>query len=312
VRDVLPTLLRWREEGHRYALATVIHTWGSSPRPVGASMGIRDDGAVVGSVSGGCVENAVTEAGLTSLGSGAPIMLEFGALSDAAVWEVGLSCGGRIKVWVDPEPYLRTTWTDAAQRVQNNQPCMLVTQFEPFNQELRAPDRKLSDEVDGTFFQVLPCRERLIIIGASHIAIPLVQFASALGLETVVIDPRPALTAPERFTVAPDHLLSGWPHHKLPDLGLDAETYVVTLSHDPKIDDVALEILLKSPVAYIGALGSRTTQAARRAKFLSAGFTDEQVGRIHGPVGLAIGAKSPEEIALSIVAEIVQVRNANR
>jgi xanthine dehydrogenase accessory factor len=169
-------------------------------------------------------------------------------------------------------------------------------------------------DVEGEryFIQVLAQRERLIIVGAVHIAIPLVGFARQLGFETIVVDPRPALASPERFDVAPDKIVSKWPEQALAEIDITPETYAVVLTHDPKIDDVALEAFLRSPAKYVGALGSRATQEKRRVYLREKGFTEEDLARIHGPVGLNIGARSPEEIALAIVAEIVQVRRAPR
>lgn len=298
-------------------------------------MGVREDGAVVGSVSGGCVESAVIQAAVESLGSGRPKMLDFGALSDESVWEVGLSCGGRIQVWVDPDPDRRPVWRNALDLIRRDRPGVLATRFEPFEQWLWEPagqigptgptglvgpimeavDSKSSGEIEVEgeryFLQVLSQRERLVIVGAVHIAIPLVKFAKELGFETVVIDPRPALASNERFPTEPDAMVAQWPEQALASIELTAETYAVVLTHDPKIDDVALAVFLRSPVKYIGALGSRMTQEKRRRELTSLGFSETDLARIHGPVGLKIGARSPEEIALSIAAEIVQVRHAN-
>jgi xanthine dehydrogenase accessory factor len=326
---VLPTLERWLEGGHRFAIATVTQTWGSSPRPVGAVMGVREDGAVVGSVSGGCVESAVIQASLSCLETGSPRMLDFGALSDESVWEVGLSCGGRIQVWVDPDPMRRPVWQKTAEEIRCDQPAVVVTRFEPFEQwtwsanigpiSLISPiesairiGKSTELEVEGEryFVHVFPSRERLIIVGAVHIAIPLVKFAKELGFETVVIDPRPLLASPDRFPTEPDSIIAKWPEQALSEIQLTEDSYCVVLTHDPKIDDVALAIFLRSLAGYIGALGSRVTQEKRRRELVAQGFTQEDLSRIHGPVGLDIGARSPEEIALSIMAEIVQVRRA--
>ena len=324
---------RWLEEGHRFALATVTRTWGSSPRPVGAVMAVREDGAVIGSVSGGCVEGAVMQEALTALKSGEPKQLDFGALSDESVWEVGLSCGGQIQVWLDPQPLARGAWPRAFDLICRDRPVVVVTQFVPLEQWAYEPgsiwtgpaaleplltsaigERKSQDvEVDGQryFIHVLPCRERLILVGAVHIAMPLVRFAKELGFETIIIDPRPALASADRFPGA-DSIVAQWPAQAFDNVEITEDAYAVVLTHDPKIDDAALEGLLRSPARYIGALGSRVTQEKRRRDLRERGFSDEDLARIHGPVGLAIGAKSPEEIALSIMAEIVQVRRSNR
>ena len=169
---------------------------------------------------------------------------------------------------------------------------------------------RVSFEREGWFFHVVSPPDRLLIIGAAHIAVPLVRFAKSLDFEVVVVDPRSALATAERFPDAPDQMVVAWPDDALPSLALDGSTYAVVLTHDPKIDDAALINLLRSPVAYIGALGSRVTQQKRRTFLLESGFSETEIGRIHGPVGLNIGARSPEEIAVSIMAEIIQVRRA--
>jgi len=274
----------------------------------------------------------VIQSSLEALKTGEPKMLDFGALSDEAVWEVGLSCGGRIQVFVDPDPARREAWRRTFDLVCRDRPAVLVTRFDPFDQRLWEPQTPTSPtsptcptelveealasgesrevEVEGRtyFLQVLPCRERLIVVGAVHIAVPLVRFAKELGFETVVIDPRPALAADDRFPSPPDKMIAQWPEQALSGIEISPRTYAVVLTHDPKIDDIALEVFLRSPAAYIGALGSRVTQEKRRRELRARGFPEKDLERIHGPVGLNIGARSPEEIALSIMAEIVQVR----
>jgi len=327
MRDVLPTLESWIAEGRRFATATVTQTWGSSPRPIGAVMGIRDDGVVIGSVSGGCVENAVIEEALIALQSGKPKELVFEAIGEDAIWDVGLSCGGKIQVWVEPDPVHRTSdiWSEMTTRVHQDLPIVMITDldsgdvslWQPGNHELisglqAAYDSRRSQQLDADgrrlFLAVYPARERALIVGSVHIAVPLVKYLKELGFETIVVDPRSGFATPERFPIAPDRILAEWPDTAIPKISITESTYVVVLTHDPKIDDVALAMLLREPVAYIGALGSRVTQAKRRETLLSQGFTDAEVDRIHGPIGLNIGAKTPEEIALSIAAEIVQVR----
>jgi xanthine dehydrogenase accessory factor len=334
MRDIFPTLERWVGEGHRFALATVTNTWGSSPRPVGSMMGVREDGLICGSVSGGCVESAVIESALASLADGQHRQLHFGQLTDDEVWDVGLSCGGEIDVWIDPLPVQRdrAIWDRLAELVKRDEPFTLVTllvwgsspvpgatstkssgpiveqSIEAFDPA--SPTGMAAETDRAAFVQPIPSRDKLVIIGAVHIAIPLVGFARDLGFETIVIDPRGTFSVEERFEVLPDRMLSMWPEKAFKSVALTGSTYAVLLTHDPKIDDKALSALLKSQVVYIGALGSRSTHAARRERLLAAGFGEEDLKRIHGPVGLSIGAKSPAEIALSIMAEIVQVRRA--
>lgn len=293
-------------------------------------MGVRDDGLVCGSVSGGCVETAVIEASLQALLDGKPKELKFEAVTEDSVWDVGLSCGGRIQIWVDPDPVGRDprTWDFISNRIRNDQPTVLITSYDPPQNEIWLPgdpdplggavqsayEHRGSKEIDveghRVFLNVLASRERMVIVGSVHIAVPLVKFAKILGFETIVVDPRGAFASAERYPVAPDQIVVEWPETGFNQIGLTPDTYAVVLTHDPKIDDVALSILLKSPVAYIGALGSRVTQAKRKEYLKNLGFTDEDLARIHGPIGLNIGARSPEEIALSIAAEIVQIRRA--
>ncbi|MBV6458859.1 MAG: putative xanthine dehydrogenase subunit A [Fimbriimonadaceae bacterium] len=280
-------------------------------------MGVREDGVVVGSVSGGCVEPAVMQAAIDSLASKSSTLLDFGSLSDESVWEVGLSCGGRIRIFVQPEPYHSEAWQDFAERIDRDEPVSLVTDLSGGGSWIAEPGEfteSVAIEREGRelFVQVFGPRNRLVIIGAVHIAVPLIKFARELGFETVLIDPRLALSAPERFPVPADHTIVAWPEEALSQVDLNGRIYAAVLTHDPKIDDVALTVLLRSKVAYIGALGSRVTQEKRRRYLDSQGFSESDLERIHGPIGLDIGARSPEEIALSIMAEIVQVGRANR
>lgn len=327
MRDVLPTLNQWAHDKKRFALATVTKTWGSSPRGVGSCMGVNSDGAICGSVSGGCIESAVIEASMEAMADGELRRLHFGHITDEMAWEVGLSCGGEVDVFIDPAPDTRdaSLWTSLVESIENGKSCVLATRYEPFSQTLWSPGspgteidqvyktrRSQEVEIEGEvwFCNVLQCRDRLIIVGAVHIAQPLVRFANELGFETIVIDPRTAFANDERFENRPDQIVAKWPQEAFKEIAINEDTFAVVLTHDPKIDDAALAILLKSPAAYIGALGSKKTQEKKRSDLKERGFTDRDLDRIHGPVGLNIGAKSPEEIALSIIAEIVQVKRA--
>ena len=329
MRDVLPTLREWNDDGRQFALATVVRTRGSAPRETGSVMGVRDDGLLCGSVSGGCIESATVAACQESLKSGEPRRLPFPQGSGEA-WEVGLMCGGEVDVWIDPTPVGRDPrlWEDLCSFVAQDAACVLATRMEPFAQALQRPGdaiggspldaavaeahrsrRSQLADVAGEewFLHVLAPRPRLVIVGAVHISRALVSFAKQLGFETIVIDPR---TAYSQFDAPPDAVIELWPQDALKDVRLDEDTYAVALSHDSKIDDVAIELFLKSGVAYVGALGSKTTQEKRKAALRERGLTDEQLEKIHGPVGLEIGAENPEEIALSVIAEIVKVRRA--
>jgi len=347
--DILNQLNDWIEDGKTFALATVIQTWGSSPRGVGSAMLIRGDMQIAGSVSSGCVENEVIDAALDTIKTGKSKILKFGVTDDKA-WSVGLSCGGTIKVFVENHPAFsenpeeQEIWNRLTHAIENHKPCILLknlsSQVEIINRHLLVyPDGnyqgdwgKLTNQAEEIalklyrerksgivqiedqeiFVRVFPRKPKLIIIGGSHISIHLVKFSQELGFETLIIDPRKVFASAERFPVQPEKMIPEWPQNVLPDLDLNDDTYAVLLTHDPKIDDEALRILLKSNVAYIGALGSKKTHAKRCTRLKEAGFNDVQITRIHGPVGLDINASSPTEIALSIMGQIVKMRNVRR
>jgi xanthine dehydrogenase accessory factor len=328
---VLATALAWLDEGKGVALATVISTWGSAPRPAGSQIAVNGAGEFAGSVSGGCIEGAVIHAGLDAIQTGTSEVLEFG-VSNSQAWEVGLACGGTIQIYVTPLDENRTTilkeieaaavnktplvWvsnlgTDESKIYQPGSDGNMADQSDPnlieiVNRAVRS-DKAQSIETDkGTLF-VNPFNPplRLFVVGAVHIAQPLVRMAGEVGYEITVIDPREAFASTERF---PDHTLShDWPDEALRGFGLDQRSAVVTLSHDPKIDDPALGEALGSNSFYIGSLGSKKTHAARLERLSGEGFSKEALSRIHGPIGLSIGAKSPSEIAVSILAEITDV-----
>ncbi len=347
MREILADLNRWISLDQQFATATVIQTWGSAPRVVGSVMAIRQDMQVAGSVSGGCVENAVIEEALQVLKTGMPKELEFG-VSDEKAWSVGLTCGGKIKVFVEKhislseDPHDRKIWQALKSALENNRPAILLTGLDPEskNHLLVYPDdhshlgdwgSETQQAIDNAltayqahdsrefalgdkriFAQVFPRPDRLLIIGAAHISIPLVKFARDLDFETIVIDPRKIFADQRRFPVPPHQLLETWPDEALKEFHLNEDTYAVLLTHDPKIDDPAIHILLRNPVAYIGALGSKKTHAKRCQRLRDAGFSDSEIGRIRGPVGLEIDARTPAEIALSIMSQIVALKRGIR
>ncbi len=312
--DRAPELaLDWHRAGRKAALATVVETWGSAPRRTGAQLVIAGDGEMQGSVSGGCVEGAVVVEALEALDDGAPRLLEYG-VSDDDAFAVGLACGGTIRVLVEPvgqampEDLLADIVTRRAQR-----------EAVAYVADLKGPDRRITSaefpdrfardrsgvEDDGqTFVAIHNPPLRLAIVGGVHIAQALVPMARIAGYDPVVIDPREAFGATARF---PDtRVINDWPDDALAALGLDARTALVLLTHDPKIDDPALHLALKSPVFYIGALGSTRTHAKRVTRLEEAGFAPADIARIYGPVGLDIGAANPQEIAVSILAQMTQ------
>jgi xanthine dehydrogenase accessory factor len=327
MHDVLPDVERWLEQGLDVAVATVVSVWGSAPRRPGSAMAVSSAGGLTGSVSGGCVEGAVVEAAREVLDGGPPRLLSFG-VSDEDAWEVGLSCGGEIRVFV--ERWAGETWDGVRRALHDGElvaRAVVLSGSEPGTTLLVRPgevvygERDAVDEAfrafapqrfetDGAevFVQPLPPRPKLILVGAVHTAVALTAMAREVGFTVHVVDPRAAFATPERFAPAYGlrHLHVGWPADVLPGIGLDAATYVAVLSHDPKIDLPALELALRSPARYVGALGSKKTHGKRIAALTDRGFTEEEIGRIRAPIGLDLGGRRPEEIAVSILAEIVR------
>jgi xanthine dehydrogenase accessory factor len=336
MRDILQDLDRWLSEGKAVALATVIQTWGSSPRPVGAKMAFTQAGEIAGSVSGGCVEGAVVETAMQVLATRQPRRLHFGVAEESA-WEVGLACGGQIDVFVQPliVPFYRLLCAALAQQrgfavatllsetPQRGGQALLVRPDGSFEGSLQTGQSQLvqaalqalqkgqsgqwtMDDLE-IFCEVYLPPPTLVMVGGVHIAIALAALAKTLGYRTVVIDPRRAFGSPERFPHV-DHLIQAWPDEALAQIELDASTAVAMLTHDPKLDDPALQAALPSPAFYVGALGSQKTQQARRERLLAQGIDPALLARLRGPIGLDIGAQTPEEIALSILAEVVVAR----
>jgi xanthine dehydrogenase accessory factor len=328
-RDVAKDVERWKAEGEDVALATVVRTWGSGPRGPGAKMALTRDARIAGSVSGGCVEAAVVEEGREVLETGTPKLLHFG-IADETAWNVGLTCGGSIEIFVEKlDDSLFRASTEALEtrralaratviRGADLGRTVLVRDGEPAEgaigaAALRALERGQPDVVaaeDGSeiFLDVELPPPSLVMVGGVHISIALTAMAKSLGYRTIVIDPRGVFGSEERFPDA-DELIHEWSDDGLEAIGLDRSSAVATLTHDPKIDDPALMVALRSPAFFVGALGSKKTQEKRRKRLLERGITEAELSRLFAPVGLDIGSRSPEEIALSILAQIVAVRN---
>ncbi len=327
--DVFNTVENWVAQGRKLAMATVISTWGSAPRPVGSVLLVSENGDMAGSVSGGCVENAVVREALQALKTGVARRSHYGISNDDA-WAVGLMCGGELDVLATPFPTGETLKALRA-ALRENRGGVLLNRLDAPNAEQyffpadtkwdspydsiaqkawRERQSQIIETLEGTWFAlVIPRKAQLLVIGAAHVAAELVRLAKWLDFETIVIDPRQVFTEQTVFPEAPHQMIVDWPAEALPRFQLDAFTYVVLLTHDPRIDDQALHILLHSEAGYIGALGSRRTHEQRIARLRSIGFDEADIARIHAPVGLGIGAKGAKEIALSIVAEIIQVKN---
>jgi len=338
MRDLLPQLEDWLHSGERVALATVLATWGSAPRPAGSSMAISASGQIAGSVSGGCVEGAVIQAAQEVLSGRGPQRLHFG-VADETAWEVGLACGGEIEIFVQELDRALADYalqalkmdralaigtlvkadgellgaqvilSEAGAAASSSLTAQRVAQIEGnLADALRARSAKLaqlagSDQLE-IFLNPIPPAPSLILVGGGHIAIALAEIAAAVHYRTAVVDPRRVFATGERFPHIAD-LIQEWPQKAFEHLLINSSTAVATLSHDPKIDDPALAAALHSSAFYIGALGSQKSHAKRLKRLADLGFSPADTGRIKGPIGIDIGAVTPEEIALAIMAEVV-------
>jgi len=354
MRDLKQDLDRFRATGDPFGRAVVTTVWGSAPRPPGACLLADRQGRIAGSVSGGCVEAATASEIADAIVTGRPRLVEFGVADDRA-WEIGLACGGTIKLLVEPEvrPEIAAAAAAAAGSVvatvldssRGFGAALLIGEDGAVNGPLpaAAPDRggpdgraalasleptlvgdalgalarhasavhRYStgrDETVSVFFEVFPREAKLVIFGGVHIAAVLVPMARLLGYHTIVADGRQSFLTRERFPDA-DELILGWPAEAFEQAGLDAATAVCVLTHDPKFDDPALAIALRSPAAYVGAIGSQKTQAARRGRLKAQGLTDAELDRLHGPIGLDLGGRDPAEIAVAILGEMIAARH---
>ncbi|HEX8382583.1 MAG TPA: XdhC family protein [Sphingomonas sp.] len=286
--------------GEKLALATVVSTWGSAPRPRGSHMLVHADGRFEGSVSGGCVEADILQTAADVI-AGAPPQVKRYGVADAAAWEVGLPCGGEIAVLVQPvsaEGFDPELFDRIAEARADGRALVVTTDLASGH----SSERPL--ETGEVFVNRYDPPRRLLVVGAVQIAQSLVALARTLGIDTVVIDPRARFLTPERFPGAT--LDDRWPDEAVAASRPGPATAVVTLSHDVKIDDPALLEALRHPTAYVGALGSRRSHAARRERLAAMGVAVEDLDRIDGPVGLDIGAIGPSEIALSIAAAMIR------
>jgi xanthine dehydrogenase accessory factor len=325
--DTLRTADLWRTRGDEVALATVVRTRRSAPRPLGSKFAVGSRGEMAGSVSGGCVEGAVVGEAQSVLKGGPPKLVFYGIANDEA-WDVGLACGGEIWVWIEryegwetpAERAARVTVINGdhagthafvtADGVTGEVPEELADRIVAAGTEAISAERNqtvLLDDDGLIFAEALVPPPRLVVVGAVDTADALCRMAGALGWRTVVIDPRAAFATAERIPSA-DQLVVKWPEQGYDEIELRPEDHVAVLTHDPKLDDPAISGALRRGVGYVGALGSRRTQEKRRERLRESGISDEQLARISGPIGLDIGAHTPEETAVSILAEIIAVR----
>ncbi len=332
MHDIIDTITQWQRDGEHLALATVINVDGSAPRAEGAKMAISASGKIAGSVSGGCVESAVVEEAMNVLRSGTPTIVRYG-INKNMMWDVGLSCGGAIDVFIQPLP-----GSLPVEPVEAFAVCTIVRGPKGVGSRLivNSSGQVRGDLGDGTvqasavdharqlvargqsrtmtlgdyqiFIDVSIPQPRTLLVGAVHIAMALCRMAAQTGFAVTVIDPRATLCNRERFPDAAE-LIVEWPDDALPRLTLDENTYVAVLTHDEKFDDPTLMRVLPSRARYVGAIGSRKTQTLRRTRLLESGVSSEDVARLRGPIGLDIGAQSPEEIAVAILAEMIAAKH---
>jgi xanthine dehydrogenase accessory factor len=301
VHELSDAIGRWRERGDRVALATVVATRRSAPRPVGSKLAVSERGELLGSVSGGCVESDVAVQAAEVIAAGTPRLLTYG-IDDEQAWSIGLPCGGEIDVFVErfdgelrDEPGVTLTVLEGERAGQR--------EVVPLDALERGPSRVLELDGEMVFADVVAPPPSLVVVGAVDTAEELCRAAKALGWRTTVIDPRPALVSRERLP-SPDELVTAWPDA----LEAGEDTAVVVLTHEERLDVPALTAAFASPAFYVGAIGSRRTQEKRRVRLLDAGITEEQLDRLAGPAGLDLGAHTPAETAVSILAEVLAVR----
>ncbi|HJW22823.1 MAG TPA: XdhC family protein [Candidatus Limnocylindrales bacterium] len=345
MRELLATYDAWVAEGLGVGRAVVVRTFGSAPRFEGAVLLVAEDGRLVGSVSGGCVEGAAAEEVARARATGRSRVIRYG-ISDEQAWGVGLACGGTIDVLAEPEvpeavvgavrrpgravvtplpPDLPPPEVGPYEAGEGAAPgqAVVVDPAEPDGAggadlptgvrdaalaDLDAGRSELVLSGDrGWFVEVFPTPQRLVAVGATEVTRQLVGLARALGYETIVVDARPAFATPERFPDV-DRLLVAWPDEAFDEIGLGRRDAVAVLSHDPKFDEPAIVEAFRRGARYVGAVGSRRSQASRRDRLLAAGLTQADLSRLRGPIGLDLGGREPVETALAILAEIVAAR----
>jgi xanthine dehydrogenase accessory factor len=304
--SVLNTAIAWLTANHRVAIVTVTKTWGSSPRPIGSWLAIRDDGQVIGSVSGGCVEDDLIRRVQDEIFSkDLPETVIYGVSQDEAA-RFGLPCGGTLKLLVEPKPELAVL----KQILQLSSNHHMVRRTLDLSNGLSQIEKTNNEDVffcDDRFMKTTyGPRWRMVIIGAGHLSICTAELALAADFEVIIIDPRAEYV--EGVQNHQIRLFKGMPDDILQELNVDSHTAVVALSHDPKLDDMALMEALKSPAFYVGALGSRLNTKKRKERLLQLDVSKEEADRLYGPIGLYIGAQTPPEIAISILAEIISLK----
>ena len=309
--DIINIALEWKNNGRKVAIATVIQTWGSAPRGVGSKLLIDDLGNFEGSVSGGCVEGAVIEEVTDLFKTGKAKILEYGVSIEMA-WEVGLACGGELKILIQPLNLEDEIVYYIVNSIKKREVVKIRIDCSNGN---RIVDNTIHNQIShfdkskNEFIHIIDPKPRLFIIGAVHIAQALVSLANVADYEIILIDPRDHFATKNRFPNC--KIINEWPDEALSKFNLDKSSHLVTLTHDPKIDDLALIFCMKKNFGYIGSLGSKKTHNKRCERLIEKGFNEIELSKIHAPIGLDIKAKTPAEIAASILAEIINYRRNN-
>ena len=348
MRDILDQITKWWDSGETFGLATVVNTFRSAPRDPGAALAVSGGGEVVGSVSGGCVEGAVYELAREVCETGQPVLQTYG-ISDDAAFDVGLTCGGIIELFVEPVSRERFLGLgDVAAAIRDEVPVAVATvisgpgvlgarriiRADAATGTLGAGDR-LDEAVDddargmlaqgltgvrhygehgerrlddlSVFVQSFAPPPRMLVFGAIDFAAAVARAGKFLGYRVTVCDARPIFATHARFPDA-DEVIVDWPHRYLAQTPIDSRTVICVLTHDPKFDVPVLEVALRTPAGYIGAMGSRRTHDDRLARLREAGLTEDELTRLRSPIGLDLGARTPEETAVSVAAELIQLR----
>ena len=305
--QVLKSAREWLQSGHRVVMATIVNTWGSAPRPVGSLTAIRDDGVVAGSVSGGCVEDDMIERVRTGeLAQDKPATTRYGVTEDEARRH-GLPCGGTLELVLEPLN-AQSGIDELLSRVERHE--LVIRRLDMESGRAEIEPGKWSDRLafDGTTLKsVHGPHWRLLLIGAGQLSRYLAQMAQALDYHVTVCDPRQEYA--DGWDIAGAQLTRDMPDDVVIGMNPDAHTAVIALTHDPKLDDMALLEALKSPAFYVGAIGSGKNNAARRQRLAEFDLSQQEIARLHGPVGLNIGSKTPPEIAIAILAQMTAVKN---
>jgi len=305
--EVLRSSVRWQQEGHRVLLVTVVRTWGSSPRPEGAMLAVRDDGLVVGSVSGGCIEDdlidRVRRLGITA---DQPESVKYGISAEEA-HRFGLPCGGTIELVTEPLAPASGI-AELLDAVENGRLVTRTLDMATGNATLGPAEATDGLAFDGqTLRTIHGPRYRMLVIGAGQLSKYLCQIAVGLGFQVTVCDPREEYT--ETWDIPGVSMVRTMPDDTVTEMNLDERCAVIALTHDPKLDDLALMEALRTRAFYVGALGSRRNNQARRERLKEFDLNDVQLARLHGPAGIFIGSRTPPEIAISILAEVVAAKN---